>query len=425
MKFFLFLLVNLLLCIANYGQETGIFGNTNWLSNWTNFKPKTTLYPDSTNILSGVIDANLTLNKKNVYLISGIVYVTKNAILTIEPGTVIRGDYDSCGTLVITRGSKIMCEGKETEPIIFTSNKEASERKPGDWGGIIVLGGAPTNRLGGIGSLDFNLDQKFNIYGGTNDQDDSGVLKYVRIEFSGRKLNALKELNGLSLAGVGRKTKIEFLQISYSNDDSFEWYGGNVLVNNLISYRATDDDFDFTQGIQCSINNSIAIRHPFSSDASRSRCFEIDSYDKIEHFDASRSQTKIVAKNVTFVNNEDNDQGLVKEAIYVKKDSNLEIKNSIISGFSQCLILEDRILSDMNNLQKIKLENMVFHNCKGYIQTESNSNNKQIEIWYSNEKFNIFSSIIPKIDLFFEFDIKKTPDFRLKSSAMTTRLASN
>lgn len=424
MKKTIFLFVNLMLVFSINAQEAGITGNTNWFANWTNFKPKTTIYQESTNILNGIIDVNTTLYKKNVYLISGIVYLTKNATLTIESGTVIRGDFDTCGTLVITKGSKIMAEGIETNPIVFTSNKEASQRKPGDWGGIVILGEASTNKFGGVGSLDFNLDEKLNTYGGKNDQDNSGILKYVRIEFSGRKLNALKELNGLSLAGVGNKTKIDFVQISFSNDDSFECFGGNVSVNNLISFRATDDDFDFTQGTQCSINNSIAIRYPFSSDVSRSRCFEIDSYDKIENFDPTRKRTQIIAKNITLLNNEDNDQGLVKEAIYIKNDSFLDIKNSIVSGFSQCLIIEDQILNDIANLQKIKLENMIFHNCKQYIQTESSGNDKQIENWYSNDKFNNMSSKTLKTELFFESDIKRTPDFRMKSTGFTTRVAS-
>ena len=420
-KILVFLLVNLYFVSNLNAQNTGIVGNSNWFSNWTNFKPKTTNYNEPTNILNGVIDVNTTLYKKNVYLIAGIVYLTKNATLTIEPGTVIRGDFDTCGTLVVTKGSKIIAKGLETDPIVFTSNRQVSERAAGDWGGIIILGEAPTNKFGGVGRLDFNLNEILNTYGGTKDDDDSGILKYVRIEFSGRKLNSLKELNGLSLAGVGKKTIIDFLQVSFSNDDSFEFYGGNVVVNNLISFRATDDDFDFTQGIQCSINNSIAIRYPFTSDVSRSRCLEIDSYDKKENFDISRKQTKIVAKNMTLLNYEENDQGLVKEAIFIKNDSSLEIKNSIISGFSQSLILEDEILNDNLNLEKIKFENNIFHNCKEFMKTITLGNEKQLLDWYSNPIFNNLFSTKNNSDVFFEFDIKKVPDFRLKSEGLTNR----
>ncbi|WP_395058657.1 hypothetical protein, partial [Flavobacterium sp.] len=284
MKKTILIIINLISVISlNAQQINGIIGTENWFNNWTDFKPKTSEYPESTHILSGVIDSNMTLYKKNTYLLMNVVYVANNVVLTIEPGTIIRGDFATCGTLVITKGAKIIAEGTSTDPIVFTSNKETSERKPGDWGGIILLGDAPINKFGGIGTLDFNLNPKYNFYGGLNSESNSGILKYLRIEFSGRKLNALKELNGLSLAGVGSKTKMEYIQVSFSNDDSFESYGGEVRFSNLISFRATDDDFDFTQGSQCQINNSIAIRYPFSSDVSRSRCFEVDSYDKVEN----------------------------------------------------------------------------------------------------------------------------------------------
>ncbi len=394
----------------NAQVTNGIIGSANWFNNWTDFKPKTTEHSESTHILNGIIDANTTLYKKNTYLLIGVVYLANNAILTIEPGTVIRGDFATCGTLVITKGAKIIAEGVATDPIVFTSNKNVSERKPGDWGGIIMLGDAPINKFGGIGILDFNLNPKYNFYGGQNPESNSGILKYVRIEFSGRKLNALKELNGLSLAGVGSKTKIEYVQISFSNDDSFESYGGNVIFNNLISFRATDDDFDFTQGAQCNISNSIAIRYPFSSDVSRSRCFEVDSYDKLENYDLDRKLTKITANNITLINNEDNDQGLVKEAIYVKYDSFFELKNSVISGFNQFLLLENKAILN-SNLNKLKFENLVLNNCKAKVELETNTPDKLLEEWIANDSFNIITSNTERKKIFEESDIKKIQIF--------------
>lgn len=236
-------------------------------------------------------------------------YVINNAVLTIEPGTIIRGDYDTCGPLVITKGAKIIAEGTESLPIIFTTNKESFIRKPHDWGGLFIMGDAPVNTFGGVGILNFDLDPKYNGYGGNNIESNSGTLKYVRVEYSGRKLSDKKELNAISFAGVGSKTVIQNIQISYSNDDSFEFYGGNVKLEKLISYRASDDDFDFTQGVQASFTNSIALRNPYSSDAERSRCLEIDSYDAVEKFDYQRNKTNIKATNLTLINLEDNNQG--------------------------------------------------------------------------------------------------------------------
>jgi hypothetical protein len=394
-------------------QPKGIIGSTNWMSNWTNFKPANTEYSEATNIIAGTIDKDTRLTKRNTYQLVGVVYVTNNAVLTIEPGTVIRGDDKSCGTLVITNGAKIMAEGLETDPIVFTSNKEISERKPGDWGGIIILGKAPINTLGGLHTLPFDLEPMLNHYGGQDAEDSSGILKYVRIEFSGRKLSALKELNGLSLAGVGRKTVLSNIQISFSNDDSFESYGGDLIMNNLVSYRTTDDDFDFTQGVQCTLTNSIAIRHPFSSDVSGSRCFEVDSYDKIGNTDMSKKLTKITASNITLVNLEENNQGLVRESVYVREDTFFNLSNSIISGFTPFVLLEGNIGNGEANLAKITFKNLVVNNCAGGITSESSSGNPEIQKWYNIPESGIEYTSIKNSELFTTPNIKGNPDFRM------------
>ena len=394
-------------------QLKGISGTSNWMNNWTNFKPAAVEYNEATNIIAGTIDKDTKLYKRNTYQLVGIVYVTNNAILTIEPGTIIRGDEKTCGTLVITNGAKIMAEGLETDPIIFTSNKENTERKPGDWGGIIILGKAPINKLGGIATLPFNLDPMLNHYGGQDAEDNSGILKYVRIEYSGRKLSALKELNGLSLAGIGRKTVLSHIQISYSNDDSFECYGGNLNMNNLISYRTTDDDFDFTQGVQINISNSIAIRHPFSSDVSGSRCFEVDSYDKVENTDMTKKMTKINADNITLVNLEENNQGLVRESLYVRENTFFNLTNSIISGFTPFALLEGNIGNGDVNLSKITFQNLVINNCNGGITSESASGNPAIQRYYGNPALFLEFTKIKNNDLFVMPNIKGNPDFRM------------
>lgn len=394
-------------------QPKGIIGNTNWMNNWTNFNPAKIEYNEATNIIAGTIDKDTKLSKRNTYQLVGVVYVTNNATLTIEPGTVIRGDDKTCGTLVITNGSKIIAEGLETDPIVFTSNKEVTERRPGDWGGIIILGKAPINTIGGIHILPFDLEPMLNHYGGQDAEDNSGILKYVRIEYSGRKLSAAKELNGLSLAGVGRKTIFSNIQISYSNDDSFECYGGDLNLNNLISYRTTDDDFDFTQGAQININNSIAIRHPFSSDVSGSRCFEVDSYDKIGNTDMSKKLTKINANNITLVNMEENNQGLVRESIYVKENTFFNLTNSIVSGFAPFVLLEGNIGNGDVNLSKISFKNLIVNNCNGAITSEAGGANATIQQFYSNPAFDINYTTFKNNQLFTTPNIKGNPDFRM------------
>lgn len=393
-------------------QTKGIIGTNNWMNNWTNFKPVANEYGEATNIIAGTIDKDTKLLKRNTYQLVGVVYVTNNATLTIEPGTVIRGDDKTCGTLVITNGAKIMAEGLETDPIVFTSNKEKTERKPGDWGGIIILGKAPINTLGGLHTLPFDLDPILNHYGGPDAEDNSGILKYVRIEYAGRKLSALKELNGLSLAGVGRKTVLNNIQISFSNDDSFECYGGDINMSNLVSYRTTDDDFDFTQGAQINISNSIAIRHPFSSDVSGSRCFEVDSYDKIQNTDMSKKLTRINASNITLVNLEENNQGLVRESIHIRENTFFNLTNSIASGFTPFVLLEENIGSSDANLSKITFKNVIVNNCNGGITSEASGTDPSIQNWYNKPEFGIGYTKMKNNELFTMPNIKGNPDFR-------------
>jgi hypothetical protein len=397
-------------------QETNESKNENiWMSYWTNFEPFSEKYSESTVTLGGVITRNTTLFKNKTYLLEGTVYVMNNAILTIEPGTVLRGDFQTCGALVITKGAKLMANGLESDPIIFTSNKDEFERRPGDWGGIILLGDAPINNLNGQSKLDLNLDSEISLYGGVNTESNSGIMRYVRIEYAGRKLkNMSKEFNGLSLAGVGSKTVVDHIQISYSNDDSFECYGGNVNMSYLVSFRATDDDFDFTQGVQATISNSVAVRHPYSSDISGSRCLEIESYDTEENYDPKKNLTHVDAQNMVLVNLEDNEQGLVKEAINIKENSYLDIKNSIVSGFFACVEIQGKINPTPLNLAKIKLHGIIINSCKNGIVSEEEDDNDSLLRWFRNKSFSLEYRNSTNKDLFENFFIKGTPNLAIK-----------
>ena len=160
-------------------QEKGIIGYSNWLNSWTEFKPNQRDYKEPTEILSGNISQDTKLSKSNTYLLLGDVFVTNNATLIIEPGTVILGDYKTKGSLTISKGSKIIAEGTQTDPIVFTSSK--TDKKPGDWGGLFVLGDAPTNLFGNKAALDYGLrpsSLESISYGGKNTLSNSGILKF-------------------------------------------------------------------------------------------------------------------------------------------------------------------------------------------------------------------------------------------------------
>jgi hypothetical protein len=186
------------------------------------------------------------------------VYVTDGAKLVIQPGTTIVSDIAEKGALIVERGAQIIAEGTAQKPIVFTSGKPVGERAPGDWGGVVILGKATTNRSteptieGGIGRP----------YGGTNDADNSGILKYVRIEYAGIAAMPNSEINGLTLGGVGSGTIIENVQTVYANDDAFEFFGGTVNCKNLYAYATADDDFDFDFGYRGTIESGVAKRDP-------------------------------------------------------------------------------------------------------------------------------------------------------------------
>jgi hypothetical protein len=212
-------------------------------------------------IITGVIDENVSL-PKGKYTLKGYVFVNNRAVLTIAAGSVIVSDTVQKGALIIERNSRLFAEGTASEPIVFTSGKAAGSRKPGDWGGIVLLGNAPTNRSttpiieGGINSE----------YGGSVAADNSGSLTYVRIEFAGIAADPNSEINGLTLGGVGSGTKLENIQVSYGNDDAFEFFGGTVNPKNIIAFATADDDFDFDFGFTGRLQFGISLRDPLFVD---------------------------------------------------------------------------------------------------------------------------------------------------------------
>ncbi|KAF2514799.1 hypothetical protein EYY60_03625 [Flavobacterium zhairuonense] len=406
--------------LGNAQNIKGISGDTNWLNMWTNFNPKTTSYNEASQIITGVITSNMTLKKENVYVLVGAVYVAPNVTLTIEPGTLIRCDTKTLSILIVTKGAKIIAEGTETDPIVFTSDKNSGDRNPGDWGGIILLGDAPINKTGGIGILEFDLDPQKAMYGGDNKDSDSGILKYVRIEFSGKKTTTNKPLNGLSLAGVGKKTKLEYIQVTFCDDDSFQFYGGYIDTNHLISLRSADDDFDFTQGVQCNISNSIAIRSPFLSDKYGSRCFEMETVDtrKGEALDSRKEMTRVNASNFTMMHTEDigpEIQGLKYEAILIRENTFLTLTNSVISGFSQLIVFADTIPITNEYLDKIILKDLLVNDTKTLGITQNKDYNFLINNWYQDKQYGIEFIKLKNSELFASASMKKKPDFRIKN----------
>ena len=218
------------------------------------------------------IASDMTLTYPNVYTLKGFVYVPDGVTLTIEPGVVIKGDKATQGTLIIERGGKIMAQGTPERPIVFTSAQAPGSRKPGDWGGIILLGKAPNNL--GEQTIEGGVRSK---HGGNDPADNSGVLSYVRVEFPGIEYSTDNEINGITFGSVGSGTKIDHLQVSYSGDDSYEWFGGTANAKYLVAYSGWDDDFDTDNGFSGKVQFAMGVRNPRIGDKSASNGFESDN----------------------------------------------------------------------------------------------------------------------------------------------------
>lgn len=328
----------------------GAFGTNDWTAGWCEWNPQTKNYPAPTvTVNAGDITSNTTWTSGNTYLLNGWVYVTNGATLTIEPGTVIRGDYVNKGSLIIERGAKIMAQGTVNNPIVFTSAEDAGNRDYGDWGGVILCGRASINQAGDTAEIEGGVGS---VYGGgasPSETDNSGLMEYVRIEFAGVPYVTDKEINGLTMGGVGSGTTLNHIQVSYCGDDAFEWFGGKVDAKYLVSFRNWDDDFDTDNGYQGRVQFAVALRDPSIADpGSKSNGFESDN-DK----DGTTAipQTAPVFSNVSMFGPKASASTTVssnyKTAAHIRRNSALSIYNSVFAGYTNGLLI-DGSLSEAN-----------------------------------------------------------------------------
>ena len=291
--------------------------------------------------------------KKGVYTLKGWVYIADGSELTIEPGTIIKGDKATKAALIVERGGKLIAQGAADAPIVFTSAQPAGQRRPGDWGGVIICGKAHNNQT----SMQIEGGPRTQ-HGGDNDADNSGVLSYVRIEFAGYPFKADQEINGLTLGSVGSGTKIDHVQVSYSNDDSFEWFGGSVNCKYLVAYKGWDDDFDTDNGFSGKVQFGLSVRDPRIADQSQSNGFESDNC-------ADGAQvspyTTATFSNITFVGpktaadflnsnsyitagsyfpNNGSGLGKFQAAMQIRRSSRLNCVNSVVTDWPIGLIID-------------------------------------------------------------------------------------
>lgn len=221
--------------------------------------------------LSGSISTNLTLDAASTYKLTGPTVVEDGATLTIPAGMVIEAAATGADVyLAIAQGGKIMAEGTSSQPIIFTS--DANTPNAGDWGGLILLGKAPVNSITGNATATSEIGNL--PYGGSIADDNSGVLRYVRVEYSGGKASGQSENNGFSFYGVGNGTVVEHIQMFEGSDDGVEFFGGTVNVSNLSVVNSQDDSIDWTEGYTGTITDAY-VKHGVSHD----KGIEADGYN--------------------------------------------------------------------------------------------------------------------------------------------------
>ena len=368
----------------------GAFGSVDWTKGWTEWNPIDKEYPDAT-VTKGngqftfAAATHITSDEtwSGVIKIDGWVYVDAGATLTIEAGTIVRSTQKS--GLFIQRGAKINAVGTSSNPIVFTSNQAAGLRANSDWAGIVICGKAVNNLPGGEGITEGGIDTS---YGGNDPHDNSGKLEFVRIEFPGFEVATGSEINGLTLCSVGDATTIDHIQVSYSGDDGYEWFGGSVNAKYLISYKTEDDDFDTDNGFVGLVQYGLISRDKDIVDSDTANAFESDNdasgstnlpftnavFSNISAFGPFASaETGTLAKN--------HEEGA---AMRIRRSSKLQIYNALFAGWGRGVRLEsDNTLTAAQN-GEMNLSNTIIAGIKNdkYKVDGTILDAAALEIWF-------------------------------------------
>ncbi|HVG16167.1 MAG TPA: hypothetical protein VM935_14450 [Chitinophagaceae bacterium] len=293
------------------------------------FNPGSSDDPNTSRVLQGSYEREINLTG-GTYTMKGYVYFAPGSSLKIPEGTILKSDTSQKGALIIERGARIEANGSASKPIVFTSGRPAGSRKRGDWGGVIILGNAPTNRpLSPLPLIEGGVDRR---YGGTNAADNSGTMRYVRIEWAGIAAEPGSEINGLTLGGVGSGTTLEYIQVSYGNDDAYELFGGTVNLRNIVAYASSDDDLDFDFGYTGKIQFAVVQRRPEIADTDAGNGVEADNDGAGTN---ATPFTRPVLSNITWVgpNGAPNTEANLNYANRWRRAVRFAVHNSVMLGF--------------------------------------------------------------------------------------------
>lgn len=307
--------------------------------------------------LQGILTTQ-TLDAAKPYLLKGQVFIPTGVTLTVPAGTVVKGDKATKATLIVQPGGKLIAEGTASNPVVFTSAQAIGERDRGDWGGIVMLGNAFVNQTAKPKIEGIQPDQSFGsslaeaATPATNATENSGTLKYVRIEYAGIELTPNNETNSLTMGGIGNGTTIEYVQVSFGGDDGFEWFGGTVNGKYLVSHSTWDDDFDTDFGWGGNVQFGLAVRNPFFADQSGSNAFESDNQGNgntiagICDGTTNTGCTRGIFSNITVLGPREvqsrSISGNYQNAAHIRRRSAISIFNSFFAGFRVGIRIDDQ-----------------------------------------------------------------------------------
>lgn len=277
--------------------------------------------------LKGNITADLALNASTEYTLKGALIVKEGATLTIPAGTTIKAVAGGTDVyILVERGGKIIADGTANSPITITSS--ADNPAPGDWGGLIINGKAPISRQAGAPNEAATEVNNSVLFGGDNPADNSGILDYVVLEYTGARINEEAEHNGCTLNGVGNGTQISNLVIKNGDDDGIEWFGGTVNVTNLLVVNAKDDCFDVSQGWSGKLTNAYGIREEgYTAVTSDPRGVEADgNLDGKSPTDIN--QSNFTMENITIFHNATGVE--LSDGIKVRRGATANITNALV-----------------------------------------------------------------------------------------------
>lgn len=344
------------------------------------------------------------LDSDTTYVLTGLYYVEAPHKITIQPGTLIKGDQNTTGTLIVTRGAQIFAQGTVNHPIVFTSNFAPGSRNPGDWGGVILLGAAPTNKVDPLiegGIISGSCGGGSGTYGGANANDNSGIMEYCRIEYAGYRFQVNNEINGLTMGGVGAGTTIDHIMVAYSLDDSYEWFGGTVNCKYLVAFGGTDDEQDTDFGFSGHVQFVLGLRDPdFWDTTGQSNGFESDNDGSATSTDTPH--THAIFTNITLIGPERNNAEVPFNPLatyqfgaLIRRSSQECVYNTIVMGYPWNVSIRDATTQSFATGGQLQFRNDSFQAttlAPGSATTMAHADWAGVEAWFATAGFNNLNS---------------------------------